>query len=100
MATMPKCSGPTCWTRGTSCPLGFCRTKALRVLPGRAVRGRGMLRFFREEEWYTLHPKGKAAGRIENCFSANPHTTAFAPKEFRARLESASACGLECRVRR
>src|SRR5947209_3070184 len=23
--TMPKCSGPTCWTRGWLTPCGFCR---------------------------------------------------------------------------
>jgi hypothetical protein len=75
MATMPKCSGPTAWTRGVSWPLGCCRTKALRALAGRGVRRRGMMRSFRETGWCILDPKGRVGKKRQFLFFANPHTT-------------------------
>src|SRR5205807_7931359 len=74
MATMPKCSGPTAWTRGTSWPLGFCKTKVLRGLVERACRRRGMGSSFREEDRSILNPKGRVGKEREFFFSANPHT--------------------------
>src|SRR5438094_9673915 len=35
--TMPKCSGPTCWTRGWKVPLGLCRTAEWRARGRRRV---------------------------------------------------------------
>src|SRR5947209_5676751 len=75
MATMPKCSGPTAWTRGVRRPLGLCRTKPLPARLGRAVRRRGMVRSFRVEKRCVLNPKGRGREREKNFFSANPHTT-------------------------
>src|SRR5213593_2468701 len=75
MATMPKCSGPTAWTRGTSWPLGFCKTNALRGLDERALRGRDMGSSFQEEDRSILNTKGSVGKAREFFCSANPHTT-------------------------
>src|SRR5437660_8443014 len=65
---MPKCSGPTAWTRGVSRPVGFCRTKSLRALAGGVVRGRGIGRSFRVEK-VNPQPKRQGRGQEKRFFS-------------------------------
>src|SRR6266478_6189850 len=65
---MPKCSGPTAWTRGVSRPVGFCRTKPLRALAGGVVGGRGMGRSFRVEK-VNPQPKRQGRGQDKRFFS-------------------------------
>src|SRR5436309_5921533 len=68
MARMPKCSGPTAWTRGVSWPLGFCSTKPFLALAGGADRRRGMGFSFQEEGCCILNPKGRV-GKERDFFA-------------------------------
>src|SRR5207244_5244655 len=68
MARMPKCSGPTAWTRGVSRPLGFCSTKPFVALAGGADRRRGMGFSFQEEGCCILNPKGRV-GKERDFFA-------------------------------
>src|SRR5438552_16782080 len=68
MARMPKCSGPTAWTRGVSRPLGFCSTKPFLALAGGADRRRGMGFSFQEEGCCILNPKGRV-GKERDFFA-------------------------------
>src|SRR5438876_12344095 len=68
MARMPKCSGPTAWTRGVSRPLGFCSTKPFLALAVGADRRRGMGFSFQEEGCCILNPKGRV-GKERDFFA-------------------------------
>src|SRR6202011_4196598 len=71
MATMPKCSGPTLWTRGTSWPLGLSKTKVLRALACLGFRDRDMGNSFRVRGTIILNPKGRK-GKKESFFLRLP----------------------------
>src|ERR1700736_6254552 len=75
MATMPKCSGPTFWTRGTSWPLGLSKTKVLRALACLGFRDRDMGNSFRVRGSFILNPKGRKGEEKRVFFLVNPHTT-------------------------
>src|SRR5260370_36548745 len=88
MATMPKCSGPTAWTRVVNWPVGFCNKKALRFLAERLERGRDIAISFRLKG--TIHPLNQKAecGGKRFFLLADPHTT-----QTRATLEYSDSRG-------
>src|SRR5216684_7989789 len=74
---MPKCSGPTCWTRGWKVPRGLCRTSVRRDRERRQVVVADMGTHLQKE-----------IGRIPILLDGGPECVFFLEKQHMAHRKS------------